>query len=121
MKLVSIFISAGASAVALILSVILFAGASGTITQQGEFQKRQQTLQDINQKLQVRSQELQLQEQTLKQGEYWSKQAAPAVFQAIAVKSVKNDKLAAILKKYNMSGLVDQAKKAQSESPTLKP
>jgi cell division protein FtsB len=121
MKLISIFISAGASALALVLAIVLAFNGAGVIEKQSELQKRQQKANDVSQELQTRNQEIQIQQQTLEKGEYLVKQAAPAVFNQIALKSVKNDKLAAMLKKYNMSNLVDQARKAQSEKPVTTP
>ena len=80
------YISVAASALCLILSVIVFAVGNSNQTLQGEVQKQQQALQ--------------AQQAEIEAGNQISQQIGPNLLRDMAASSVKNDKMKALLAKH---------------------
>ncbi len=94
------YISVGASALCLVLSIISFAVGNSNQSLQAEVQKQQQALQ--------------VQQEEINAGNQISQQIGPNLLRDMAASSVKNDKMKALLAKH---GYNVQVKDAPASTP----
>ena len=87
------YISTAATALCLILSIVVFAVGSSNHSLQTELQKQQKTLQ-------AQQQVLQAQQEEINAGNQISQQIGPNLLRDMAASSVKNEKMKALLAKH---------------------
>ena len=96
------YISTAATALCLILSIVVFAVGSSNYSLQTELQKQQKTLQ-------AQQQALQDQQREIDAGNQISQQIGPNLLRDMAAASVKNEKMKALLAKHGYNVQVKDA------------
>ena len=94
------YISTVATALCLVLSIVVFAVGGSNRSIQEDIKKQQKGLQDQQKAIQVQQQMLQDQQREIDAGNQISQQIGPNLLRDMAAASVKNEKMKALLAKH---------------------